>query len=54
MELELFTVYMKEESIKIEINEAIVNTYGMTLVEFQEKFNTDNLMKGIKDFVDCF
>lgn len=54
MELELFTVYMKEKGgIKIEINEEVVNAYGMTLEDFQEKFDTDNLAKGIKDFINC-
>jgi hypothetical protein len=54
MELELFTVYMKEQGkIKIEINEEVVNAYGMTLEDFQEKFNTDNLAEGIQDFVNC-
>ena len=54
MELELFTVYMKDDAtIKIEINEEIVNAYGMTLEDFQEKFDTNNLVGGIQDFVNC-
>lgn len=53
-ELELFTVYMKEGGvIKIEINEAIARSYGLTLEELQETFNTDSLAKVVQDFINC-
>lgn len=53
MKLELFTVYLKENGVtNIEVNEEVINAYGMTLEEFQEKINIDNLYQGIKDFCE--
>lgn len=54
MESELFTVYIKDGGvISIEINEDVMKAYEMTLEEFENKFYSENLMIGIKDFVDC-
>lgn len=55
MELELFAVYIKEDgTIKIEINEELANAYDVSLEKFQEKFDSNNLTKGIEEFVNCF
>lgn len=52
MKLELFTVYLKEEGdIKIELNEEVINAYGVDLEEFFNKFETENLCKGVEDFI---
>ncbi len=58
MELELFTVYIKaaagvESEVTVEINEEIVETYGLTLEELNSKFNKNNLLKCVNDFINC-
>ena len=51
MDLELFTVYIKEDGkINIVINNNVIEAYGMTLEEFEKKFESDNLYQGVKDF----
>ncbi|AIY85204.1 hypothetical protein U729_3112 (plasmid) [Clostridium baratii str. Sullivan] len=53
MDLELFTVYFKEDGkINIVINENVISAYGMTLEEFEKKIKLDNLYKGIRDFCE--
>lgn len=54
MQLELFTVYLKENGkINLEINETTLKAYGMTLEEFSSKYNSANLSLAVKDFINC-
>lgn len=51
MAIELFKVYLKEDgNLNVELNEEVIEMYGMTLEEFSNKFKTENLYKGIQDF----
>lgn len=54
MQLELFTVYLKEHGkINLEINETALKAYGITLEEFNNKYDSANLYLAIKDFINC-
>lgn len=54
MQLELFTVYLKEHGkINLEINETALKAYGITLEEFNNKYDSANLSLAIKDFINC-
>ncbi|MEG2289568.1 MAG: hypothetical protein RSC24_06335 [Clostridium sp.] len=53
MEFKLFTVYLKENgTTNVEVNEDVINAYGISLEELQEKIKLDNLYQGIKDFCE--
>lgn len=51
METEFFTVYIKGDSIRLEISEDILNAYGKTLEDFEAKFDSDNLGKCVVDIL---
>lgn len=54
MQLKLFTVYLKENGkISLEINETALKAYGMTLEEFNNKYDNTNLSLAITDFINC-
>lgn len=50
--VELFTVLLSNEEVKAEINKEILDLYGLTLKEFNEKWDKENLIKAIGDFTN--
>ncbi len=52
METELFRVVIKNGELEIDVDKNVIEEFGMTLEEFDSKFNQKNLLKGIEDFID--
>lgn len=50
--VELFTVMLSNEEVMAEINEEILDLYGLTLKEFNEKWDKESLIKAIGDFTN--
>lgn len=46
--IEIFKVLMNEDGI--EVNEDIIETAGLTIEEFSERWNQETIIKGIADF----
>ena len=53
--IEIFRVLINEEDgeVGIEVNEDIMETAGLTIEEFSERWNQENIIKGIADFGRC-
>lgn len=49
---ELFRVYIGDDGIKICINERALEDYGLTLEEFDSKWDKTNTKNGIDDFIN--
>lgn len=50
--VELFTVMLSNEKVRAEINKEILDLYGLTLKEFNEKWDKESLIKAIGDFTN--
>ena len=51
--VELFTVLLSsDDEVRTEINKEILDLYGLTLEEFNEKWDKENLIKAIGDFTN--
>lgn len=50
--VELFTVLLSDDEVRTEINKEILDLYGLTLKEFNEKWDKENLIKAIRDFTN--
>ena len=53
--IEIFRALINEEDgeVGIEVNEDIIKAVGLTIEEFSERWNQENIIKGIADFGIC-